>query len=137
MQYAPNQNTHRSHQIEEPKPWPNRWDMHILFKAGVKHIVDCYYSVECGVIRTSYNLLKSEINNRVRKSKSNATLWNILWSIDNKSELFQVTISAMTCDTYMDKKTRCCTANLTIGPKAPKQSPFNSCLHLKGSLIEI
>jgi hypothetical protein len=34
----------------------------------------------------------------------------------------------------MDKKTRCCAANLTIGPKAPKQSPLNSCLYLKGTI---
>jgi len=27
----------------------------------------------------------------------------------------------------MDKKTRCRAANLTIGPKAPKQSPLDSC----------
>jgi hypothetical protein len=31
----------------------------------------------------------------------------------------------------MDKKTRCCAANLAIGPKAPKKNPFNSCLHFK------
>jgi hypothetical protein len=35
----------------------------------------------------------------------------------------------------MDKKTRCCAANLTIGPKAPKQSPLNSC-YLEGSTME-
>lgn len=32
-----------------------------------------------------------------------------------------------TASTYVQKQARCCTADLTICPEAPKEGPFNSC----------
>lgn len=84
---------------------------------------------------TSYNFLKSEINGRekVRAMPLQKYIMADRYKVAI-CEVYQETIAAMTCDTYMDKKTGCCTANLTIGPKAAKKSPFNSCLSLKGRI---
>lgn len=40
-------------------------------------------------------------------------------------------LTAMIFHTYMDYKPRSSAAYLTIRPKATKESPFNSCMHIR------